>query len=168
MSYLSENSVTTVGRRGFLAVGIMWAAGLVAPSAQAKRRKQPKILFICQYGTAKSAIAREVFRQHARLRGVDARAISRGLTLEDHISSQLQIRLQSDKIDPMADLPKTLSRRDWVKADIVVAFNPLPAEITHLDVRDWTDLPSVNENYSEARMVLDKRIDSLLDEIQKR
>jgi Low molecular weight phosphotyrosine protein phosphatase len=168
MPFLSGNSVTTVGRRDLLSAGIMLAAGLAAPSAQAKKRKRATILFICQYGTAKSAIAREVLRQYARLRGVDARAFSRGLTLEDHISPELHIKLQADQIDPMADLPQKLSRMDWTKADIVVAFNPLPATIRHPDVRDWSDLPSVNENYADARMVLDKRIDSLLDEIQKR
>ena len=90
------------------------------------------------------------------------------MTLEDHLSPEIRINLKADQIDPIADLPKTLSRRDWMKADIVVAFNPLPETIRHPDVRDWTDLPSVNENYSNARVILDKRIDSLLDEIKKR
>jgi protein-tyrosine-phosphatase len=168
MSILSGNSNLALGRRDLLSACIVLAAGLAVPCAGARSHKRPKILFICQYGTAKSAIAREVFRQHARLRGIDARAFSRGLTLEDHISPELRIKLQADQIDPMADLPQTLSRRDWIKADIMVAFNPLPAAIRHPDLRDWSDLPSVNENYSEARRVLDKRIDSLLDEIQKR
>ena len=168
MSVFSGNSNLAVGRRDLLSVCIVLATGLAASRAEARRRKRPKILFICQYGTAKSAIAREVFRRQARLRGIDADAFSRGMTLEDHLSPEIRINLKADQIDPIADLPKTLSRRDWMKADIVVAFNPLPETIRHPDVRDWTDLPSVNENYSNARVILDKRIDSLLDEIKKR
>lgn len=168
MTNFSENSNLALGRRDLLAVCVVLAAGLAAPGAASRSRKRPMILFVCQYGTAKSAIARQVFRQQARLRGIDTRAFSRGLTLEDHLSPELRIKLQADHIDPMEDLPKTLSRKDWIKADIVVTFNPLPATIRHPDVRDWSALPSVNENYSEARTILDKRINSLLDEIQKR
>jgi hypothetical protein len=159
---------SAVGRRRFLGACAMLGVGLNGVRVNARNLKLPKILFICQYGTAKSAIAREVFRQHARLRGINALAFSRGLTIEDHISSRLKGRLTADGIDPKADLPKTLSRNDWIKADIVVAFNPLPGTIRHPDIRDWSDLPSMNDSYPTARAILDSHIDALLDEIQKR
>jgi arsenate reductase (thioredoxin) len=168
MAIFTGHSHFAAERRVFLVLGLSLAVGLATTGMAARNRKPQKILFICQYGTAKSAIAREVFRQRARVRGIDARAFSRGLTLEDHISPQLRIKLQADQIDPMADLPQTLRKKDWIGADIVVAFNPLPASIKHPDVRDWSDLPSVNEHYPQARTLLDSRIDALLNEIQKR
>lgn len=168
MPVSSRSLDSVVGRHAFLGACVMLGVGLNDVRVHARNLKRPKILFICQYGTAKSAIAREVFRRHARLRGIDALVFSRGLTLEDHISPRLKGRLTAEGIDPKADLLKTLSRKDWIKADIVVAFNPLPTTIIHTDIRDWSDLPSMNDSYSTARAILDSRIDALLDEIQKR
>lgn len=157
-----------VGRRRLIAFGLMCGAGLRVTDAFAEYKRPLKILFICQYGTAKSAIAREVFRQHARRRGIDVRAFSRGLTLENHISPDLLRKLLADQIDTRADVPKRLRKSDWAGADIVVAFNALPVTVKRSGIRDWSDLPSVNEDYAKARAILDVRINALLDEIRAR
>jgi Low molecular weight phosphotyrosine protein phosphatase len=163
-----NNLDSVVGRRGFLGACVVLGVGLNGVRAYARNVKRPKILFICKYGTLNSAVAREIFRERARLRGIDALAFSRGLTLEDHVSPELQGKLSADGINTKADLPKTLSRKDLIRADIVVTFNPLPATIRHPDIRDWSDLPSMNDSYVAARSILDSRIDATLDEIQRR
>jgi predicted protein tyrosine phosphatase len=158
---------SVVARRVFLGACILLGVGLNGVRTNARSVKRQKILFICKYGTVNSAVARELFRQRARLRGIDALAFSRGLTLEDHVSPGLRGKLSADGINPKADLPMTLKRKDWIKADVIVAFNPLPATVRHSDIRDWSDLPSMNDCYSSARVILDSRVDALLDEIQK-
>jgi arsenate reductase (thioredoxin) len=148
-----------VGRRAFM------RAILMMPLAGAHAAPIPRVLFICQYGTAKSAIAREFFRRRARERGIAVSAFSRGLSLEDHISQPLSEKLQAEGIDPSHDHPQILAKRDLRRADIVVMFNPLPVSLGLVTARDWTTLPSVNDNWPAARAHLVVRIDALLDEI---
>lgn len=166
MSMSGERSSAQIqlkwSRRGLIIAGLM-----VSANAVAKPRMRPiqRVLFVCQFGTAKSAIAREIFRRRARERGLAVTAFSRGITVEDHITPPLRQRLTADGIDPAADTARVLSPRDWRHADIVVIFNALPPEIKPADLRDWTDTPSVTDDYAKARAVLDSRIDALLDEI---
>ena len=159
------NSYNLTQRRHFVMTLLLGITTLVVGCAAQPAHRTPKILFVCQFGTAKSAIAREVFRQRAKLRGINVFASSRGITLEDHVSEELQKNLRADGINSTADPAQVLAREDWRDADILVNFNPLPPSVDHADVRDWSDIPSVNSDYKNARKILNKRIDALLDEI---
>ena len=152
-----------LSRRSALLAGLVLIAA--ATPAWPHPRKVPRVLFICQYGTAKSAIARELFRRRARQRGVAVTAFSRGLTLADHISPALHQKLSADGIDPATDEATVLTRRDWQHADLVVAFNPLPTDVRPAHLRDWSDLGSFNDDYAHTRPDLDRRIEALLDAI---
>jgi arsenate reductase (thioredoxin) len=164
---LPPHKKSQLARRDFIGSVCILAAGLnMAPNILSAKTMQPrKILFVCQYGTAKSVIAREFFRKRAKHRGIDVQAISRGLTIEDHITAKLRKNLAADHIDPNIEPIRSMAQEDWQSADIVIAFNPLPTSVTHGDVRDWTDLPSVNDKYKKARSIMKRRIDRLLDEI---
>lgn len=146
----------------------MLLLGLAAIAATgASAPPKPRVLFICQFGTAKSAIAREFFRRRARERGISVLAFSRGLTIEDHISQPLSTALREEGIDAAHDRARKLTKRDFRAADIVVFFNPLPASLGPVVARDWTTLSSFNDNWAQARADLVPRIDALLDEIVK-
>ena len=147
--------------------GLLLAA---ASSACVHRRagREPIVLFVCQAGTAKSAITREIFRRRAATRNIAVTAFSRGLVIEDHVSPGLKLQLAADGIDPGADPYQVLTEQDWQRADILVWFNPLPTEVKHRNMRDWSDLPSFNDSFAIARPILDRRIDALLDELAHR
>ena len=147
--------------------GLLLAA---ASSACVHRRagREPIVLFACQAGTAKSAITREIFRRRAATRNIAVTAFSRGLVIEDHVSPGLKMQLAADGIDPGADPYQVLTEQDWQRADILVWFNPLPTEVKHRNMRDWSDLPSFNDSFAIARPILDRRIDALLDELAHR
>ena len=108
-----------------------------------------------------------MFRRRAKERGITVDTFSRGLTIENHISPPLRQKLLKDGIDPTADTPKILSNKDLRHVDVLVAFYPLPPGVKPANIRDWTDMPSFNDDYANARATLDSRIDSLLDEIVK-
>jgi protein-tyrosine-phosphatase len=137
------------------------AVGLSAPVRATQ--KSPVVLLVCEFGTAKSAIAREVLRKRARERGVAVIAFSRGLKIENHISAPLQAKLDADGIDPRREAPKVLTAKDIRAADIVVTFTALPTAYRPRRLLDWVELPSVNEDYAAARADLDRRIDGLID-----
>jgi len=141
------------------------AALLVAAQGASSQTPRTRVLFICQYGTVKSAIAREVFRKRARERGIAVTSFSRGITPEEHVSPALRAHLKADGIDTAHDPVRMLAVDDLQSADIVVILNPLPKGMAATNIRDWTALPSMNDAYPAARADLLRRIDVLLDTI---
>lgn len=154
-----------IARRLLLTVLITAGLGMAMGCQPAKMKAIPKVLFVCQFGTAKSAIAREIFRKRARERGLQVAAFSRGITPGEHVSPQLRARLAADGIRSDREPLRKLDFADARGADFVVAFNPLPANLSVPRVRDWSGLPSMNDEYRKSRADLDRRIDALLDEI---
>lgn len=164
--FYSELSEPAISRRSFMVSAL--AVSLVPAAAVARSRPAPVVLFVCQYGTAKSAISRELFRRRVRQRHLAIEAFSRGLTIEDHLTPDLRQRLAADGIDPAVEPAQVLQVRDWQRASIVVAFNPLPLEVPRAKVRDWTDLPSITDDYANTRAILDRRLEALIDELGAR
>ncbi len=150
-------------RRRAMSALLLVAASSACTHTGASRT--PIVLFVCQAGTAKSAISREIFRRRASERKIAVTAFSRGLVIEDHVSPALKQQLAADGIDPSADPYQVLTAQDWQRADILIWFNPLPPAVNHPAMRDWSDLPSFNDSFAIARPILDRRIDALLDEL---
>ena len=159
-------SEPTISRRAVIFSAA--ASALVGACASARRGPPAVLLFVCQYGTAKSAIARELFRRRVRQRHLAIEAFSRGLTIEDHMTPDLRARLAADGINTELEMPQVLQPRDWQRASVVVAFNPLPMEVPRAKVRDWTDLPSITDDYANTRAILDRRLEALIDELARR
>jgi protein-tyrosine-phosphatase len=144
---------------------VLALAGPLSGSVANAQRAPTRVLFVCQYGTVKSALARELFRRRAEERGIKAVAFSRGITPAEHLAAAARASMAADGIDPARDPLRKLARADLRKADIVVVFNPLPLKLATRPIRDWAATPSVNDDYASARPELDRRIDALLDEI---
>jgi arsenate reductase len=148
-------------RRRFIAVASI--SVIAAGCSTLPKARGETVLFVCEFGTAKSVIAREMFRRRASTRNIAVAAFSRGLVIEDHITPELCRNLGVDGIDPYSEPFKVLQPKDWQGARVVVVFNPLPSTVPASKVRDWTDVPSVVSQYPAARAALNQRIDALLD-----
>lgn len=162
----NASSMTKTTRRQ-LGLAAILATFFSSTDAKSRATNIPRVLFVCQYGSVKSAIARELFRQRARERGISVIAVSRGITPEDHVSSELLARLMRDNVNSAHDRLQRLFRRDLRGADIIVVFNPLPPPFQAVPVLDWSDVPSVTTRYDEARTQMLARIDALLDTIAR-
>jgi protein-tyrosine-phosphatase len=149
-------------------LGLVGITLLALTSQPALASDRPKILLVCQFGTVKSAITRELLIRRASERGIALTAWSRGITPGEHLAPTLKVRLDAERIDPRRQPLRRLSTRDIAKADIVVAFDPLPASFARAKVQDWSDTPSMNSSYDAARRVVDLRIDALLDQLQRK
>lgn len=154
--------MTKTDRRTIVTLSFML---VMSPSLAFADRKRPVVLFICEFGTAKSAIARELLRRRAKARGIAVTALSRGLQIEDHVSPPLRLALNADGIDSRRDGFAILAKKDVQVADTVVTFVRLPDALRPRDLRDWSAVPSVNDAWPAARADLDRRIDALLDQI---
>ena len=146
---------------------------LIAPLALSPRRAAaakhlPHVLFVCQFGSVKSPISRELFRSRAAERGIAAIAVSRGVQPEAHLDPQLRTWLAAQGIDPGRDGLHKLGRSDLRRADYTVLLDLLPAGWHGRNIRDWTDLGSFNQSYATEEPRVKARIDALLDEITAR
>ena len=119
-----------ITRRIFALSLALAACGRTEGARRAGARACPvkQVLFVCQFGSVKSAIAREHFRKAALDRKVEVKAISRGLTPEEHLSPKLSGELAADGIDAKAEPLRQLSADDVVASEIVVFFDPLPED----------------------------------------
>jgi len=152
-------------RRSLLVAAM--AVALTPTVANAATLRTPHILFVCQFGTVKSPIARELLKRRAAERDIALSVSARGITPERHITPQLLKRLSSDGIDPAAEPLRRLRKKDAASADLMIAFDKLPAGYQPRRFEDWSDLPSMVNDYDHARAVLDERIDKLLDRLAR-
>lgn len=149
----------------FLVSRRLLISSLASFAATGAARAAPHVLFICKAGTVKSPYAREMTRREAARRGLALSVRSRGLAIEDHVSPQLAGALAADGVNLRREPPQTLAQADIDWADIAVAFDlPLSMRAPR-PVLDWTDTPSLNDRYADAKALLATRIRALLDEI---
>lgn len=92
---------------------------------------------------------------------------SRGITPEEHRPESLTSQLVRDGIDTAAEPLRKLTQADLDAADRVILFNQLPGGLAAASIEDWTDLPSMIENYADTRADLDRRIDDLLSRLAR-
>jgi Low molecular weight phosphotyrosine protein phosphatase len=155
-------SKSNLNRRSVV-VGLSAVATLAIPAYAFP--KKPAVLFVCQFGSVKSAIAREHFRKRAAERGIAVSVTSRGITPEPHLSAETAKALAAEGIDPERQPLRELKKRDVKQADLVVFFDVLPAEFRPKRSLDWSDTGSLNASYAIERSRLLARIDALLDEM---
>lgn len=153
-------------RRAVLALSAA-AVGSIATGATARCRPA-RVLLVCQYGSVKSAVARELMKRRAAERGVAVEVRSRGTTPEEHVSPALAAALRADGVDTHAQPLTALAPADLKAADVIVGFEPAAASGLPAAALDWSDLPSFNTDYARARPMLTARVDALLDDVRRR
>ena len=136
-----------------LSLGVL-AAACVTNTGPGCVGSPPKVLFICQAGTVKSPIARELFRRRAAERGIAVAASARGIAVEDHLSPKLLAAALADGVNPRAEPIVQLTQQDMQAADLVVFFDVPPWLTSAHRVLDWTDTPSMNDDYLKAKAVV--------------
>jgi hypothetical protein len=152
----------TLDRRAWLAAAAVFVATPVLAACPPVR-----VLFVCGYGSVKSPFARELMRRKAGARGVAVELKSRGLTPDAHADAGFLQRAMAEGLDLDRQAMSRLEPSDIAAADVVVSFEP-PIEAGLPKARDWSDTPSMLGAYDAARSVIDRRIESLLDEIAAR
>ena len=154
--------MTDLTRRTTL-LGLAAAAALPVP---ALAMRAPRVLFVCRFATVKSATARELLRKRARERGIGLAVWSRGITPVDHLPPATRQRLiETYGIDPASQRPQALQQADLDRADVVVLFDRLPPSLHRIDALDWTDQPSLLEQFEPSMAYLEAHIEALLDRI---
>lgn len=140
---------------------------LPRPALAEKACWTPRVLFVCPMGSVKSAIARELLRREAKARGMVWEVHSRGINPVVDISPGLAAHLREAGINPLADPLRQFTKADTRYADITIAFDEAAVAPGLEHARKWHS-PSWNDDYANAKAVMDARIPILADEIAKR
>lgn len=154
--------LSTPPRRAILA-GL---AALFAPGFARAGCAPPEVLFVCPFGTVKSAIARETLKRRAAQAGVAVRVRSRGVDVQDHVSPTLAAALAADGLNPAAEPARKLSAADLTRGQIVIAFDEAAQDPRLSGARTW-DVPSWNDAYPRAKAALDDHVTALLAELRR-
>ena len=141
------------------------AAVTLGAGAQRPPDGSRTVVFVCEHGNVKSLIAREWFNRRASERGLDFRALSRGLTTEPSVPPAIADALRGDGFDVSGFEPRALSAADAKGAVRVVGIgvdlSSAPARGDRpLDT--WEGIPRASEGYAASRDALRRRIEVLL------
>jgi len=128
------------------------------------------VVFVCEHGSVKSVIAMAWFERLARERGLDLRAVSRGMTPDAAVPAAIADRLRQDGFDLGQFQPSAFSKQDLEGAGRVVAIGVDTASVSaasSVPVEVWDDIPSATQHYDQARDALRARIEALLATLRK-
>ncbi len=140
------------------------AAGRAVRAAQ--RPPAETVVFVCEHGSVKSLIAALWFERLARERGLELRAVSRGLTPDAAVPPAIVERLKKDGFDVDQFRPSALSRSDLEGANRVVAIGVDTSSVTvgsGVPVEVWDNIPPASVRYDEARDALRARMEALFE-----
>jgi arsenate reductase len=129
---------------------------------------QPKVLFVCLHGAAKSVLAAADFERMARERGLRVTAESAGTEPDAAIAPAVAAALRADGVDMGDRKPQLVTREHVTGADRVVAFGcGLGAAATpETTVERWDDVPAVKDGLPAARASIRMHLERLLAEYQ--
>lgn len=137
---------------------------------QTANEQTPTILFICEHGAAKSLIAAAYFDKLAKERGLNYRAVFRGINPDPTLAAAAEKGLKEDGIDTRGWKPQLVTKKHLDAASGIVTLGcALPGKDDVAGkVAEWNDIPSVSQNYQIARDDIVKRVESLVDDLTKK
>ena len=137
--------------------------------AQPQQTPAPKIVFVCEHGSAKSVIAAAHFRRLAQERGLNTDVFSRGIAPDAEIPAGVRNGLKADGIDVGQMKPAAVTAADLKGAAKIISFGPDLAPLAggKVAIEDWSATPAVSEDYPAARSYIVKRLQKLLDDLAK-
>jgi arsenate reductase (thioredoxin) len=153
-------------RRGLGALVI----SAMALSASAEEKPGIHIVFVCEHGSVKSLIASQWFNRLAAARGLQSRAISRGLSPDANVPQGIADNLAKDGFAVASFKPTKLDQEDLKGALRVISIGADATSVTggsRVRVDAWNDIPAASENYAASRDAIRARIEALLKELKE-
>ena len=135
---------------------------LMASFSAATAGETKTIVFVCLHGVVNSQMAAAYFNKAARERGLDYKAVSRGIDMYWTIPVRIQDGLALDGLEP-ANAPKALTAFEAFHASRVLAFDPVPAERKgDAEVTYWSGVPLGIQDYEAVRDEIVRRVGALI------
>ena len=161
-----------MNRLTILTIGLVifgQAATAQQSSDKKKAKSSPKVVFVCEHGSAKSVMAAAEFERLAKQKGVAFQILSRGANPDVEVDAPIRQHLLADGMDIGLAKPVKVSEKDLQGATRVISFGPELAPLLPKGTKalDWSAMPSPNKDYGVAREYLLKQLDALVVEMRK-
>jgi arsenate reductase (thioredoxin) len=130
----------------------------------------PRIVFVCEHGAAKSVIAAAYFNKLAAERGLRERAIYRGASPQAELSVATLNGLRDDGLSVPSTKPASITATDVTAATHIFAIGcNLPAHASSSGkAENWADVPEVSDGYAASRDAIKRHVEQLLDQLAKK
>jgi arsenate reductase (thioredoxin) len=128
-----------------------------------------KIIFVCEHGAAKSVIAASYFNKMAKERNLNYVAECRGTDPDSVVTASAKEGLTKDNLFDPETKPQKLLISDTTDAEKIILFTPLPSDLkTSVKTENWSDIQNLNADYTQRRDAIIKKINGLLDSLEKK
>jgi arsenate reductase (thioredoxin) len=159
----------SLGQLSVLLVGCAVSFGIACSGDRETAGGEKPVVFVCQRGAAKSVMAAALFNERASARKLPFRAEARGVVPDPAMMPEAVEGLRADGLTAAQKAPVGVAREDVERAAVVVAFDPIPADIAaDSPIQKWDGVPHVRAGYAAARDAMLPRIDALLDDLARR
>lgn len=148
--------------------GLIGCAAPAPPRGDTRSGSSAPVVFVCEHGAAKSVVAAAYFNRLAQEHHLPLRAVARGVTPQDQLSTSAMNGLRADGVTSDVTKPSALSREEAQSALRVVSFLPLPAGMTgERPPIEWDDVPATGDGYDIARDTIVEHVKVLFEELAK-
>ena len=121
------------------------------------------VLFVCLHGSAKSQMAAAHFNRMARHRGLPHTAISRAIEPDKEIPPSIRAGLAGEGLEPVSEVPASLTADDASRAMKVFAFNEVPLDRKGTAIVTlWSDVSPATEDYNRARDEIVRHVEAVV------
>jgi protein-tyrosine-phosphatase len=131
--------------------------------------QEKKIIFVCEHGAAKSVIATSYFNKMAKERNLDYKAECRGTDPDSVVSKSVKEGLTKDNVFDPDTKPQKLLISDTANVERIILFTTLPPDLkTNIKTENWSNIQNVDADYEKRRNAIIKKINELLDSLEKK
>jgi len=124
------------------------------------------VVFVCEHGAARSVIAAAYFNHIAAERHLPYRAIARGVSPQENLSTATVKGLDDDGIPFDRTKPQALANNDLNGAVRIISFCPVPKALSgNLRVEEHDDVPDIRADYREARDRILEYVKQVIDDL---
>lgn len=156
-------------RTGLSAMFALAALSIGAAAQTNAPTDEPRVIFVCEHGAAKSVIAAAYFNKIAAERGLPDRAAYRGASPQAELSVSALKGLKEDGMILPSDKPSPITPIDVTAASHIFAIGcTLPSHAASSGKADsWDDVPD-DRGYATQRDAIKKHVERLIHQLQKR
>jgi len=141
--------------------------GLMMGSVYAQDKQS--ILFVCEHGAARSAIAAAYFNKIAKEKGVNYEAHFKGTDPQDSLTVATRRGLVRDGFNIAKMKPTLISESDINQSAQVIVFDcKLPTNINPKNLILWDGIPPISDSYDIARDQIEVKVRALVNQLIKK
>jgi protein-tyrosine-phosphatase len=123
---------------------------------------EPRVVFVCLHGAAKSVLAAAHFRRLAAARGLGIGAVAAGTEPDPELAPGTVKGLSAEGLTAAPARPRPVTLYDFDSARRVVSFGCDVATGTAGRIEQW-EVPAVSDGYTAARDQIVARVERLVD-----